>query len=66
LLLPALTLSRLRQPKRLEDFDPELEHRAGERFQHALERVMDLERLLIEHGLDLPVGGSLLAVAVRP
>ena len=66
LLLPVLAVSRRRQRKGLEQFDPLAEYGQRPLVDLALERVMGLERASIELGLSLPAGGSLLAVARRP
>ncbi len=62
LLLPAMAsvrlLGRVRRP------DPFSELKAT-RANAALERILDLERGLIVHDRDLPLGGSLLMVASR-
>jgi SAM-dependent methyltransferase len=64
LLLPAMVVSRYRSRKRApEDYDPAAEHRLG-RLTPLLERTLNLEHAVIRRGWSLPVGGSLLAVAV--
>lgn len=65
LLLPVLLLSRLRQPKSVEQFDPMSEVRIGRLANTLLEQVMTVERQLIRQGISLPAGGSLLLVAER-
>ena len=65
-LLPAMAAMRLRERLRPAPLDPTAELATPALLNRALERVMDLERAAIERGHDLPVGGSLLAVAVRP
>src|SRR4051812_25039160 len=64
LLLPLLLVSRLRQ--RGKPVDPESEFGLPRAVDRSLERVMAAERWLIARGISLPVGGSLLAIAVRP
>jgi SAM-dependent methyltransferase len=64
LLLPALAVSRVAHRKD-QDFDPETEYRMPARVDRTLERIMSLERRLVQRGLPLPIGGSLLAVATR-
>lgn len=66
LLLPLMMLSRLARRKPAADYDPLAELRISSLANAVLERVLDAERLLIRAGLDLPAGGSLLAVARRP
>jgi SAM-dependent methyltransferase len=65
LLLPALAASRLIH-RGDHDFDPETEYGLPARLDLALERVMGLERRLIERGMSFRIGGSLLAIAMRP
>lgn len=66
LLLPLMAVSRLRQRRGLEHFDPVAEYGHRPLVDSALEWVMGLERTSIGLGLSLPAGGSLLAVARRP
>lgn len=61
LLLPMMLVSRLLQ-RDTQSFDPEVEHRQARRMLPVLGRVMTAERQLIRAGLNLPAGGSLLAV----
>lgn len=63
LLLPAMLLSRSRQPKRVEDVDPMGEFRLHPLVNKALTGALALERALIASGARFPAGGSLLAVA---
>jgi hypothetical protein len=63
-LLPPMWLSRTRA-RRAGDFDPAGEYRAGARADRLLEKAMALDRLVIRGGVNLPVGGSLLVVAVK-
>jgi SAM-dependent methyltransferase len=64
LLLPLMAASRIRQRNR-EAFHPEAELRLPSVVDQAFERTLAMERLAVERGLSLPVGGSLLAVARR-
>lgn len=68
LLLPMLVLSRLRHRAGGDEapFDPIADLRQPRLVDATLERVMDVERWLIRHGLRFPAGGSLLLVARRP
>ena len=66
LLLPLMMLSRRARRTPQADYDPLDELRISTPVNAVLERVLDAERLLIRAGLDLPAGGSLLAVARRP
>jgi SAM-dependent methyltransferase len=63
-LLPLMALSRLR-PRR-GPFDPAHELRQGRLTRTVLERVLGAEQALIERGVSLPAGGSLVVVARRP
>ena len=64
LLMPALLLSRWRQGK-LSAYDPRAELEIPRMFDAGLEGVMTLERGLIQAGLNLPFGGSLLVIGTR-
>jgi SAM-dependent methyltransferase len=66
LLLPAMLLSRLARRQTASTYDPLDELRIPPWLNAVLERVLDLERLLIRAGLALPAGGSLLVVARKP
>jgi SAM-dependent methyltransferase len=61
-LLPLMALSRLRQ-KTPQRFDASSELRVGRTVNRVLGAVMALERRLIEAGVTLRAGGSLLVVA---
>jgi SAM-dependent methyltransferase len=64
LLMPALLLSRHRQ-KDLSKYDPRAEFEISSVASIGLECVMSMERGLIRAGLNLPFGGSLLAIGRR-
>jgi SAM-dependent methyltransferase len=64
-LLPLMALSRLRQ-KSPRGFDAASELRVGRVANRALGAVMALERRLVQAGLKLPAGGSLLVIAHKP
>jgi SAM-dependent methyltransferase len=64
LLLPLMAISRL-GPRR-GPFDPAHELRQGRRSRAVLERILASEQALIERGISLPAGGSLIVVARRP
>jgi hypothetical protein len=64
-LLPALLASRLRR-RTPENYDPVYELMPGRRLNTVLERLLDIERRLIERGLSLGAGGSLLVIARKP
>jgi SAM-dependent methyltransferase len=65
LLLPFMMLSRLMSQRSKDDFDPLAELEIGHYLNLTLEKIMGLERGLIEGGVSFPAGGSLLAVARR-
>jgi SAM-dependent methyltransferase len=64
-LLPAMIVSRVARRLSPKPYDPVAELRPGA-LNGVFERVLDGERRLIERGVSLPVGGSLLVVARRP
>ena len=64
-LLPLILLSRLKQPRLQDDFDPTAELKIDHLLNATLERVLGIERILIERGFSFPAGGSLLVVARR-
>ena len=66
LLLPVMAVARLRNRRVADEFDPLEELRMGRAANAVLERVMDLERLLIQLGVSFPAGGSLLVVGTKP
>jgi SAM-dependent methyltransferase len=63
-LLPLMAISRLRPAR--GPFDPAHELRQGRLTRVLLEQVLRGEQALIEKGVSLPVGGSLVLVARRP
>jgi SAM-dependent methyltransferase len=65
LLLPLMLVSRLAQRRPRRDYDPLAELRIAPWLNWMLEHALDLERLLIRTGINLPFGGSLLVVARR-
>lgn len=64
-LLPLMLLSRMKQRRSKDDRDPLAEYRIAHLLNMALERVLEIERLLIERGFSFPAGGSLLVAAKR-
>ena len=66
LLLPVLALARLRNRNVADAFDPLEELRMSRVANAVLDRVMDLERVLIQLGVSFPAGGSLLVVGTKP
>lgn len=64
LLLPLMALSRLAERRSRRAYDPVAEHERSSRLR-PLGAFMRTESTLIRRGVSLPVGGSLLAVAVR-
>jgi SAM-dependent methyltransferase len=65
LILPFMMLSRLKSQRSKDDFDPLAELEIGHHLNLALEKIMGVERSLIEGGVSFPAGGSLLAIAMR-
>jgi SAM-dependent methyltransferase len=65
LLLPLMFIVRLRQRFTHQEFDATAELELSGPVNLMLERVMDMERALIEFGVSFPAGGSLLLVACR-
>lgn len=65
LLLPLMVLSRLQQRQPGAKYDPTSELRISGLLNQVLENVLSIERWLIQLGVSLPVGGSLLLVAVK-
>ena len=65
LVLPLMIVSRLMQRSPGADYDPLAELRIAAWLNWTLEKALGAERLLIEAGLGLPAGGSLLLVARR-
>jgi SAM-dependent methyltransferase len=63
-LLPAMIVSRAVRRMRSKPYDPVAELHPGP-LNGVFERILDGERHLIERGLSLPAGGSLLVVALR-
>lgn len=59
LLFPLLLLSRFKT----RSYDIEKELRVGRRMNLILERIMDIERVLIRKGVNFPFGGSLLMIS---
>jgi SAM-dependent methyltransferase len=64
-LLPALVVSRAVRRALRRPYDPVAELEPGA-LNGLFERLLDGERMLIERGVSLPAGGSLLVVARRP
>lgn len=65
LILPFMMLSRLKSQSSKDNFDPLAELEIGHHLDLALEKIMGVERSLIESGFSFPTGGSLLAIAKR-
>ena len=63
LLLPLMAMSRLSKRKPVENFDAAQELRISGGLNWALERVLDLERMIIRKGISFPWGGSRLLIA---
>jgi SAM-dependent methyltransferase len=65
-LLPLFLASRLRKRSLTADFDFTAELKVAAWTNAVLERALDGERRMIEAGVSLPVGSSLLLIARRP
>jgi SAM-dependent methyltransferase len=65
LLLPLLVASRLRARRYTNSFDSEAEYRISSKLNGLLTGILSAERLLIQIGLNLPAGGSLLLVGAK-
>jgi hypothetical protein len=65
LLLPGMAAVRLREQLSKRPYDPSREHDAARRASRPLEGIVNFERSLIERGINLPGGGSLLLIANR-
>jgi SAM-dependent methyltransferase len=63
-LLPALVLSRIARRISPKPYDPVAELKPGA-LNGVFERILDGERRLVERGVSLPAGGSLLVVGRR-
>lgn len=66
LLLPLMFLSRLSKRKPVENYDAAQEFRISGPANRVLERVLDLERMMIRAGISFPAGGSRLMIARKP
>ena len=66
LLLPLMFLSRLSKRKGVENYVTTQELRISGLANAALEKVLDLERLMIRGGVSFPMGGSRLLIARKP
>ena len=65
LLLPLMFLARRRKRGADKEFDPMEELRIGGLLNTALKAVLGLEVALIRAGVSMPVGGSLMMVAMK-
>lgn len=64
LLMPVMLLVRwLKRHQTEEELDPAAEFRIAPRLNTALRRVLGVEGALIERGVPMPAGGSLLLIA---
>lgn len=66
LLLPAMIASRLVQRKATADSGAMAELRLPAFLNRVFEIFMDMERFLVQLGMRLPMGGSLLLIARKP
>ncbi|MEH2066866.1 MAG: class I SAM-dependent methyltransferase [Nostoc sp.] len=65
LLLPLMLLSRLRQRRPNPNYDVMSELSISGFLNLLLENILNLECIMIRHGISLPFGGSLLLVAKK-
>jgi SAM-dependent methyltransferase len=65
LLLPMMILSRTMRRRGKIDSDPFAEFRISPRTNWLLEKTMALERLVLQTGMSMPAGGSLLLIAKK-
>lgn len=65
LVLPLMFLVRFRRDKKDGAFDVFEELRGGSSLNQVLLKIMSAELLMIRKGISLPVGGSLLLVAMK-
>jgi SAM-dependent methyltransferase len=64
-LLPVVALSRRRDRRTPEAYDPTRELRVPRRLNRALELALDAELAVIRRGVSLPFGSSRLVIAVK-
>jgi len=60
-----LVFSRFKQRLSKQEFDPISEFNITTSANSALEKILNVERVLIRAGLSFPVGGSLMLVGRR-
>lgn len=65
LLLPLMLMSRLNKQAKAKNYDPMSELKISGALNQVLEKVLDIERWLIQLGLSFPLGGSLLVIAYK-
>ena len=65
ILLPLMLLSRLKRRRSKDDFDLVAQLSINPVLNAALEKALEVERVLIGNRLSFPFGGSLLIVAER-
>ncbi|MFX8976567.1 SAM-dependent methyltransferase, partial [Acinetobacter baumannii] len=63
--LPLMLISRYRKRASL-DFDPVAELKLPSMINRILEKILQVELFIIENKVSLPVGGSLLIIAMKP
>jgi SAM-dependent methyltransferase len=63
LLLPLMLVSRLQKRKKIENYDPLQELKLSKTLNIIFENILAFERLVIQLGINFPVGGSLLMIA---
>jgi SAM-dependent methyltransferase len=65
ILLPLMVLARLKEKRSSKEFDPLREFKISNVTNALFQKMLDLERELINLGLSLPAGGSLLLIAYK-
>lgn len=65
LILPLMLLSRSISRSNPQNYDPLHELKISGFLNFLLEKILDIERLLVRWGCSLPIGGSLLAIAYK-
>ena len=65
ILLPLMVVSRFKRRISRHHFDPMAEFQIGATANYFFEKLLSIERFLIQAGLSFPAGGSLLLIAKK-
>lgn len=65
LLMPLIFISRLLKSRNSKNYDPLSEFKIGDFTNRLLQKILDLERKIIELGLRMPMGSSLLLIGKK-